>query len=373
MANFPTCGHAYTEGVNEPSRLPTWLLAGLVLAAALVLVPFTPWICLALWLGLFSRRIHGPLTRRLGGRVKLSAGLTVSLLLVIVIPIAVVVTLLVFDAIALVQRLLESPEAMGMFTRLVNDKPQVESTGDAVSTANGIFDLLMSQYDRALVIMRSVAGAAATLVIGLLIMVTGMYGVLVEGPGWYEWIERHAPLTRVHFRRFRDAFLETGRGLWWGIVGAGLIQSIVATIAYLLLGVPSALPLGMLTLLFSVIPAIGTAIVWVPVAVGLALTGQTVEAAILAVVGGLVIGSIDNLARPWLARRGQLQLPGWVVLIAMFGGIALIGGWGIVLGPLVVRMAKEALAISREAHDPATHSPASPVEGDAPVETPDAP
>jgi predicted PurR-regulated permease PerM len=77
------------------------------------------------------------------------------------------------------------------------------------------------------------------------------------------------------------------------------------------------------------------------------------------VVGGLVIGSIDHLARPWLARRGELALPAWVVLVSMFGGIAIIGGWGIVLGPLFVRFAKEALELSREAHDPATHSPAT--------------
>ncbi len=345
--------------MNEPSRLPLWLLAGLTLTAALVLAPFAPWICLALWLGLFSRRIHDPLTRWLGGRAKLSAALTVSLLLVIAIPIAMVVSLLVFDAITLVQRLLDSREAYGMFSKLVGDNPEVDTAREALGAASGIVDLLMSQYDRALVILRGVAGATAKLVIGMLIMVTGMYGVLVEGSGWYRWIARHAPLTQVHFERFRDAFLETGRGLWWGIGGAGLIQSIIATVTYLALGVPSALPLGMLTLLFSVIPAIGTAIVWVPVAVGLAITGQTVPAIILAVVGALVIGSIDNLARPWLARRGELALPSWVVLISMFGGLAVLGGWGIVLGPLFVRFAKEALEISREAHDPATHSPAT--------------
>jgi predicted PurR-regulated permease PerM len=65
-----------------------------------------------------------------------------------------------------------------------------------------------------------------------------------------------------------------------------------------------------------------------------------------------VIGSIDNLARPWLSRRGKLQLPGFVVLVAMFGGVELVGGWGILFGPLVVRLAKEALEVRREAANP---------------------
>lgn len=352
-----------------------WLLVLLCIGAGLVLAPFTPWMCLALWLGLYARRIHTPLTRKLGGRSSLAATLTISLLLVVAIPLAGVVALLVTDAIALVKQLLDSPEAYTMFSTVVNAQEQdVHTAREAITSgADGIVDFLMSQGDRALLIARSVFGAAAKFVVGVLIMVTGMFGVLVEGKDWYAWIERHTPLTSTHFRRFRDAFLETGRGLWWGIVGAGFVQSVIATITYLALGVGSAFALGMLTLIFSVVPAIGTAIVWLPVAVGLFVTGQTVQAIIMFVVGGVVIGSIDNLARPWLARRGQLQLPSWVVLIAMFGGIALLGGWGIVLGPLVVRLAKEALAISREAHDPATHSPASPALTGAPVETPDAP
>src|SRR5262249_37907949 len=161
----------------------------------------------------------------------------------------------------------------------------------------------------------------------LLILVTGMYGVLVSGRGWYAWLEKHAPIAPANLARYGAAFIETGRGLWFGIVGAGMLQSLVATIAYLVLGVPSALALGLLTLLFSVIPAIGTALVWVPVAAGLAITGRTGAAIALGIIGVTLIGTVDNIARPFLTRRGQLQLPTWIVLIAMFGGVELIGGW----------------------------------------------
>jgi predicted PurR-regulated permease PerM len=65
-----------------------------------------------------------------------------------------------------------------------------------------------------------------------------------------------------------------------------------------------------------------------------------------------VIGSIDNLARPWLARRGKLALPTFVVLVAMFGAVELFGGWGLVFGPLLVRLAKEALEVRRDALQP---------------------
>ncbi|HEU0036455.1 MAG TPA: AI-2E family transporter [Kofleriaceae bacterium] len=346
------------------TRLPTWFLAALVFGAGFMFAPFIPWMCMALWLGMYARRIHEPLTRRLGGRASLSATITVSLLLVVVLPVAAILTSIVFDAIALVERLVESEEAKAVLVKLAQrngePKPELPDAHEAAATTSSMVDLLVAQGDRAWGVARSLAGMAARLVIGLLIMVTGMYSVLVEGNRWYIWLERHTPLQPEHFRRFGEAFMETGRGMWWGVVGAGALQAIVATIAYVAIGVPSALALGLLTLLFSVIPAIGTAIVWVPVAAGLALTGRPVAAVTLAVIGIAVVGTIDNVARPWLAHRGQLQLPTWVVLIAMFGGVELLGGWGLVMGPLLVRLAKEALVISREARDPATAGP--PVE-----------
>lgn len=329
-------------------RIPFWLLGALMLGASVLMAPFVPWVTLALWLGLYARRVYEPLTKRLRGRQGLSAALTVSLLLVIVLPIAAVVTSIVLDAITLVQQLTQSEQAKTILVRLVKGTGEGAESAAETFSLSGIVDLVRAQGDRALAIARQVAGAAAHFVIGLLIMVTGMYGVLVDGQRWYAWCERHLLIAPGHLRRFGNAFIETGRGLWFGIVGAGVLQAFVATIAYIAIGVPSALALGMLTLLLSVIPAIGTALVWAPIAAGLAIIGRTGAAFALVIVGVVVIGTVDNLARPVLARKGQLQLPTWVVLIAMFGGVEVMGGWGLLIAPLVVRLAKEAIVIARE-------------------------
>lgn len=328
--------------------MPRWLLALFGAAACVVVAPFAPWIILGLWFGLAARRIHGPLARKLGGREGLSATLTVLLLMSLVIPIAAIIASLVLDAVSLVQHLVQSDRGQQVLERLVSSSSSDSPTHEAASLWSRVSAIIMSQGERAWGIVKQVAGAAAHVVIGLLIMISGMYGVLVEGKSWYAWFEEHAPFAATTLERMRAAFVETGRGLAYGIVGAGLLQSIVATIAYLVLGVPSALALGLLTLLFSVIPAIGTAIVWAPVAAGLAATGRTGAAIALAVIGIAVIGSVDNIARPFLAKRGKLQLPTYVVLVAMFGGLELFGGWGIILGPLLVRLAKEAFAINAE-------------------------
>lgn len=359
--------------MGDPMTRPqSWIAVGMLAAAGLVVAPFLPWIVLALWLGLYARRVHGPLARRLGGRDATAAVLTVSLLLIVALPIAAIITSIVIDLVALVRALLESEQARAVLVRLVESGgaaagaggPSAPSAGGALAAGRGALDLLMAQGDRAWAIGRLVADVAAHMVVGLLVMVTGMYGVLMSGPRWYAWLERHGPLAPAHLARYGAAFVETGRGLWFGIVGAGLLQSIVATAAFLVLGVPSALALGLLTLLLSVVPAIGTALVWAPVAAGLAVTGRTTAAIALAVVGVSVIGTVDNVARPWLARRGELALPTWAVLISMFGGIELIGGWGVLFGPLALRLAKEALLIARPGEAASTQGD---VSGGAPA------
>jgi predicted PurR-regulated permease PerM len=330
--------------------MPRWLVAGLAIAAGILVLPFAPWVILAMWLGRWAkRRIHRPVMRVIGDRPGLAASFTVVILLLVFVPIAALLASLTVDAIALVQQLLASDAGKSVLEQLAGGpKPAAEITEHAVTSPEGIADLIRTQGERAWAIATQVAGATAHFVIGMLILATGIFGVLTEGEKWYAWIETNAPVAPTTTRRLSDAFVETGRGLAYGIVGAGLIQAAVATTAFLIIGVPSALALGMLTLLFSVIPAIGTAIVWVPVAIGLALTDRTGAAIALGAVGIFVIGTIDNLARPFLARRGHLAVPSYLLLIAMFGGVELIGGWGLLVGPLVVRLAKEAIAIRGE-------------------------
>lgn len=329
--------------------MPRWLLAAFCIGAAIIAAPFVTWIVFGVWLGRYARKIHRPVMRVLHGRRGLSATVTVILMLLVFVPIAALLTSIVVDAIALVQQLMESPTGKTVLQQLAGGpKAGTQVTEHAFNSAD-VVDLIRAQGARAWAIATSVAGATARVVVGMLILITCIYGILVDGDGWYAWIEKHAPVPPESLRRLADAFTETGRGLAYGIVGAGLIQAIVSTIAYVVLGVPSALALGLLTLILSVVPAVGTAIVWVPVTIGLALTDRTGAAIALAVIGVGVIGTVDNLARPYLARRGHLALPTLVVLVSMFGGVELLGGWGLILGPLIVRLAKEAVAIRAEA------------------------
>ena len=326
------------------SEIPrAWTLV-LVIGAAYLLAPFAGWVILAIWLSGFARPLHARLTRGFGGRDHLGAFVTVVIMMSVLIPLGVVLTLVVSDAITLVTKLAQSDRAHSLLVNLVStqEQPRPELNMDSVG------QLIVRQGDRAWGILKLVLAGAAQMVIGLFVLVAGIYSLLIEGGRWYAWADEHAPMGSRAMRRFAEAFTETGRGLMFGILGAGFLQAIAATLALVVLDVPQALALGLLTLVFSVVPAIGTALVWVPVAAGLAITGRLTAGIGLAIYGIVVSGSIDNLARPWLTRYGKLQLPGFIVLVAMFGAVEVFGGWGILFGPLVVRLAKEALEIRRE-------------------------
>jgi predicted PurR-regulated permease PerM len=327
---------------DRERRALKWLAIGLVFASVVMLWPFAPWVILAMWTAVFARRVHGPLTRRFGNRPRIAAVVTIAMLALVMTPILILLTFLVADAIDLVQRLMATERVQELLQRLVaNDAGEPRPSFDLAS-------FVLSQSERAWAIGQQIAGTAVRAVIGVVILIAGTYAILVDGERWYGWIERHAPISAPALRRLANAFVETGRGLLVGVVGAGLAQSIVATIVYIALGVPQPFALGFLTLVFSVVPAIGTASVWLPVAAGLALTGRTGAAGLLVIAGFALIGTIDNVVRPYLARRGSLQLPTYVVLVAMFGGIVIMGTWGVLLAPLIVRLAKESLSLLRD-------------------------
>jgi predicted PurR-regulated permease PerM len=162
------------------------------------------------------------------------------------------------------------------------------------------------------------------------------------------WAERNFGFPPFAVRRMYAAFMETGRGLFVGVGATSFVQAVVATLTFLALGVPRAFLFGALTLFCSIIPALGSGIVWAPIAIGLALQGEPGKAALLVGIGVFVIGTVDNLVRPMFARFGALKMSTFSLFVTMLGGIALLGPFGILAGPLLFRCAREALELRTE-------------------------
>jgi predicted PurR-regulated permease PerM len=333
-----------------------WLLLGLVAAAAATLSRLWLSLVLAAWFTALARPLTDRLSRLFGGRPRLAAALTVVSLLLLLLPLVGACISLGAQGVEFVQNIASTEEGRNRLIRLVSDRPP---SGKLPQISVDSVIRLAKQYGaQAWSGLQLVATKAATVLIGLFMFLMGAYTFLVKGDRFLTWLHAHSPIPQACVRRLAAAFHETGRGLLIGVGLTGLVQGVISTITYFALSIPSALVLGILTTVASLIPSIGTALVWIPVAGGLAFSGRWVAAIILAVVGIVVIGTVDNVMRPIFSRFGRLNLPTYVLFLAIFGGIALFGATGLILGPLLVRMGAEALEIARD-QGWTTGSPAS--------------
>jgi len=313
------------------------------IAAALMIWPLWQPLVLATWFAILARPMMNTVSRVTRGRGRAAAVLTLALLLLVLVPIGLFVAALASASVELLETLLKSKGGKEAFAAIVSDGTAPHKFG-----LSDIVALSKEYGERAVGLVSTIASATAKGVLGIFVFVLAAYTFLAEGRSVYNWIEDHLPIAPRHLRRYAAAFAETGRGLVVGVGLTSVIQGITATVAYLALGIPRAFVLGVLTAVASLIPSVGTALVWGPVAIGLALTGHWGRAIIMAAIGVFVIGIADNMLRPYLSRHGSVQLPTFVLLAAMFGGLATVGAWGLLLGPLLVRLAVEAVSIEHD-------------------------
>ncbi len=329
-----------------------WITLLLGLGALATFVPLWAPLVLATWVAVMGRPLLLRFARWTGGRDRAAGALVVLLLLAVFLPIGGALVSLSHGAIELGRNMLKSGSAKNALISVVSGGDSGAAGGggtlEMLKSPGKIVALLQEHGATAAQIVGGALGAATEALLGVFIFLYAVYVFLIDGPTYYKWLERHAPLDVAHTRRLASAFNETGRGLLVSVGLTGLAQGIVATITYFALGVPRALVLGLVTCIASLIPSVGTALVWIPVAVGLALAGKTVAALVMVGVGVIVIGMIDNVTRPMFARFGKLDLSNFVLLTSMFGGLGIFGAWGLLLGPLFARLAKEALVILKE-------------------------
>ncbi len=327
---------------NTPLRLVVLVLSAAALA---VFLPLWAPLVLAAWTADLVRPLVKLLERVLRGRRAAAGAITVALVLAIATPLVAATVAVVVRARELVVATLHSAAAGGPVAATLGIAPPGGPLSFDLSDLN---DLLREHGTTAWRLAGGIASASVSAVVGAAVFVVGLYAFSVHGRHLYAWLARRIPLDLRALHRLVGAFRETGRGLLVGGVGTAAVQGSVAAVVYASLGVRNPLTLGFLTGAFSFVPAVGTALVWAPIAVGFAVTGHPGRAVILAGLGLGVIGTVDGVVRPWLARAGKLRLPIVVVFLSVVGGLRLFGGWGLVLGPLLVRLAVEGLAIARE-------------------------
>lgn len=326
--------HARERGLSR-SLMVVLSIAAFV-AVTLVLMPLIPVLVAAAWMAHVARPLHRRLTNLFHGGASAGAVVTAAVVLLPVAPLVLASPLLIGEAGELVSALRSGAlpaERLPIFGGIRGQSMEhlVERFGaSALDGARQLFSM------------------SAFVALQALVFVAALYGFLVCEREVSRWSRRHIPLDDAIVERLAGAFHETGRGVFCGIAVTALVQGVVAGIVFALFGIPAAFGLGVLTAVASLVPVLGTALVWAPVSIALFLSGAPTKAVLLAVTCAIFVGGIDNILKPILTRWARLELPATVLLVAMLSGVLAMGPWGLLLGPLVVRMAFEIFAIARD-------------------------
>jgi predicted PurR-regulated permease PerM len=171
----------------------------------------------------------------------------------------------------------------------------------------------------------------------LFVMLYAMFWFLMDGGAVLRKIMYYMPLKHEDEMRMLDRFTSVTRATLKGSLVIGIVQGGLAGLAFAVVGIDSALFWGTLMAVLSIIPGIGTGLVWLPAAVILIAGGHTAKGIGLVVWCALVVGSVDNVLRPWLVGK-DTKMHDLLIFFGTLGGILLFGVPGFIIGPIVAAL-----------------------------------
>lgn len=331
----------------SPESRALWvLLLTVSLALGWILQPFFGTILWGAIIALLFTPLYRWLLPRLGGRRSAAAILTVLAVLVIVIlPLAGVAASLAREAAAFYERLQSGEVNPGVYFHGLFDALPTWITGLLDRFGMIDFETLQKRFVTALAEgSQFIATQAVSIgqnmfefLANLCITLYLAFFLIRDGDDVARIVRRAIPLAPAHKKELIARFATVIRATVKGNLLVAAIQGALGGVAFWFLGVTGAMLWGVLMAFLSLLPAIGAALVWVPVAIYFFISGNTWQGIALVAWGVLVIGLIDNLLRPILVGK-DTQMPDYVVMITTLGGMAVFGINGFIIGPAIAAM-----------------------------------
>jgi predicted PurR-regulated permease PerM len=327
---------------SEPQRItrPVFYAAVALIAylAYRIVEPFLAQIGWAVVLAIALAPARTRLARRLGD-VRAALVLTVLVLLLLVVPVTLAVAMLVREGPGVVDyvqgQLRDRGGPMGLFHLAWE---WLYARVPMLPTEEEVIERLTSSVGTVANAVVSNAGAvvkgALSFLVGLAITLGMLFFMLKDARDMTLALRRVLPFGREQNERLLTLTRDIVSASITSMLVNGVLQALLGGLAFFLLGIPGAPLWGGLMGVLSVLPAVGAALVWAPAAIWLALSGSLVKGVILALVGVLVLGNVDNVVRP-MVLSGSARMSTLVLIVSLLGGVSAFGFIGIVLGPVV--------------------------------------
>ncbi len=323
-----------------------FLILLLLLISGLFLAMIRSFLITLLLAAIFAG-LTSPLYRRIlrlcrGRRALASASTLVMLLVLILVPLTGLLGIVANEAFNISESarpwitaqlqepdaVLEQLEKLPGFERLAPYRETIfQKAGELVGSVGAfLFDGLSAT-----------TRGTVSFIFNFFLLLYALFFFLMDGPALLRKILYYMPLENEDEQRMVDKFTSVTRATLKGTLLIGVAQGGLAGVAFAIVGIDGAVFWGTLMTLLSVIPGIGTALVWGPAAIIMLAMGKVWQGVFLLIFCGLIVGSIDNLLRPRLVGR-DTQMHELLILFGTLGGIMLFGVLGFIIGPILAAL-----------------------------------
>jgi predicted PurR-regulated permease PerM len=345
LLNDARCPDAMTR-MNTPQFNKIAVLVAALLISALFLTMIRQFLITILLAGIFTG-LATPLFHRFiklsGGRRTLSAALTLLIFfLMVFLPLVALFTVVITQALSLsstviplIREQLKDPQGL---LHLLSSLPfyhDIESYSDLILQKAA--ELLGNLGSSAISGFSAFTWTAIYDLVLFFIFWYTMFFLLKDGHAFMERIQLYLPLNESDQKRLLDRFLSVSRATLKGSLVIAVAQGSLAGLAFYVAGIPQAVFWGAIMTMLSLLPLVGSPIIWIPTVIILAVSGHYLQATGLAVFCALVVGQIDNIFRPILVGR-DTQMHELFVFFGTLGGLGMFGVPGLIIGPVIAAL-----------------------------------
>jgi predicted PurR-regulated permease PerM len=339
---------------DERARLARWIIAGLLVGVAWASRPFLSGLLGAVVLASLFSPVHRRMARWGVRRSALAVTLAAALLLVA--PTAWLVLAVLPRAPVALQHIASSD----VFARVA--ALQIGSVDVGVQLARAAEAALVWGSRNAL----AAAGGLTRALLNVLLALLGLYYLLIGGASLWRSVRGFIPFSRAGTDVLQERFSSITQATLLGMLATAAAQGLIVALGFLIVGLPNALTWGLVTAGVSILPILGSAMVWVPGVIVLAADHRPGAALTLGLVGLVLASNIDNVVRPFVYRRVSNLHP-MLTLVGAFAGVNMFGLIGLLLGPLALAYCVELVRLyhaeygEHTEHDPHDDEVVAPV------------
>ncbi len=319
-----------------------FLLIGGSVVAFYIFQPFLTAILAAAILSILFKPLYRFLTQSFrGSEIWGSFAACLAVALLIVTPIIVTLSLAVVEANNLYQTIAQDQtidELIHSGVGYLNSQPLTHYVfSEEILNPDKIASDIKTFGTNALSILQTAYQSVTHFFFWTFIMFFTLFYLFIDGENAFRYLLRLSPLKNEHEKLLTEKFISISRATLKGTLVVGTVQGLLGGIAFWIVGVPSPAIWGLMMILLSMIPLIGSALIWLPAALFLLLIGDIWQGVFLLAVGFGVISVIDNILRPRFVGK-DTQMHPLMIFFAIIGGITYFGLPGFVIGPIFISL-----------------------------------